>query len=63
MIVLAIVLAILSGYVGLLLSYHSGAAAGPAIILIAGILYVASVILGPVGGLKRHFLPARHLEA
>ena len=63
MIVLAIVLAILSGYLGLLLSYHSGAAAGPAIILVAGIFYAASVILGPVGGLKRHFLPARHLEA
>jgi zinc/manganese transport system permease protein len=63
MIVIAIIVAILSGYAGLLLSYHSGAAAGPAIILVAGIFYVASVLLGPVGGLKRHLMPARHLEA
>lgn len=63
MIVAAIILAILSGYAGLLLSYHSGAAAGPAIILVAGIFYVVSVLLGPVGGLKRHVMPARHLEA
>lgn len=63
MIVIAIIVAILSGYAGLLLSYHSGAAAGPAIILVAGIFYVVSVLLGPVGGLKRHLMPARHLEA
>lgn len=63
MIVIAIIVAILSGYAGLLLSYHSGAAAGPAIILVAGIFYVVSVLLGPVGGLKRHLMPARHLES
>ncbi len=63
MIVIAIVMAIFSGYAGLLLSYHSGAAAGPAIILVAGILYAGSVLLGPIGGLKRYFVRVRHLEA
>ena len=63
MIVIAIITAILSGYIGLLVSYHSGAAAGPAIILVAGIFYAASVVLGPVGGLKRHLVPTRHLGA
>ena len=63
MIVLAIVMAVFSGYAGLLLSYHSGAAAGPAIILVAGILYAGSVLLGPIGGLKGHFVRVRHLEA
>jgi len=63
MIALAIVMAVFSGYAGLLLSYHTGAAAGPAIILVAGIVYAGSVLLGPIGGLKRHFVRVRHLEA
>ncbi|HWK00805.1 MAG TPA: metal ABC transporter permease [Xanthobacteraceae bacterium] len=63
MIALAIVMAVFSGYAGLLLSYHTGAAAGPAIILVAGIVYVGSVLLGPIGGLKRYFVRVRHLEA
>jgi zinc/manganese transport system permease protein len=63
MIALAIVMAVFSGYAGLLLSYHTGAAAGPAIILVAGIVYAGSVLLGPIGGLKRYFVRVRHLEA
>jgi zinc/manganese transport system permease protein len=63
MIVIAIVVAMISGVAGLLVSYHSGAAAGPAIILVAGVLYALSLVLGPVGGLRRHFVPGRHLEA
>jgi zinc/manganese transport system permease protein len=53
----------ISGYVGLLLSYHTGAPSGPAIILVAGVLYVFSVLFGPVGGLVRQMFPGRHLEA
>jgi len=63
MIVVAIAAAIASGIAGLLISYHTGAATGPAIILVAGALYAVSVVLGPVGGLKRRLVPARHLEA
>lgn len=63
MIAIAVAAGILSGFSGLLLSFHTGVPAGPAIILVAGGLYVGSVLLGPVGGLARRFLPRRHLEA
>jgi zinc/manganese transport system permease protein len=54
---------ILSGYMGLILSFQSGLPAGPAIILVAGLLYCGSVLLGPCGGLLRPLLQRRHLEA
>jgi zinc/manganese transport system permease protein len=54
---------ILAGYAGLLLSFHTGVPAGPAIILVAGALYVISVLFGRVGGVVRRALPRRHLEA
>ena len=53
----------MSGYVGLLLSFHTAAPAGPAVILVAGILYALSVLFGSVGGVLRQFFPGRHLEA
>jgi zinc/manganese transport system permease protein len=63
MIVIAIAAGIVSGIAGLLLSFHTGVPAGPAIILMAGALYAVSVIFGRVGGLARQMLPRRHLEA
>jgi zinc/manganese transport system permease protein len=63
MIAIAVGVAFISGYGGLLLSYHLGAPSGPAIILVAGFAYVGSLVLGPVGGLRRRFAPGRHLEA
>ncbi|MEL7254517.1 MAG: metal ABC transporter permease [Pseudomonadota bacterium] len=48
---LAMGIAILSSFSGLLLSYHYSLPSGPAIILVAGILYAISLIIGPVGGL------------
>ena len=48
---------------GLLISFHAGVPSGPAIILVAGVLYVLSVLFGHVGGLVRQALPRRHLEA
>jgi zinc/manganese transport system permease protein len=63
MILVAALSGAISGYVGLLLSYHTGAPSGPAIILVAGVLYVCSVLFGPVGGLVRQMFPGRHLEA
>ncbi len=63
MIAVAIGSAVLSGYAGLLLSYHANLPSGPAIILVAGGLYAVSVLVGPVGGLLRFLLPQRHLEA
>ena len=63
MILVAVLIGALSGYVGLLLSFHAGVAAGPAIILVAGALYIGSVLAGPVGGVLRQLFPKRHLEA
>ncbi|MGB3487834.1 MAG: metal ABC transporter permease [Xanthobacteraceae bacterium] len=63
MIAVAVVSAALSGYVGLVLSYHAGVPSGPAIILVAAGFYVVSVLFGSVGGLLRQWFPGRHLEA
>ena len=63
MIVIAAASGAVSGYAGLLLSFHTGIPSGPAIILVAGALYVVSVLFGQVGGLVRQALPQRHLEA
>ena len=63
MIGVAIGSAAVSGYVGLLVSYHANLPSGPAIILVAGALYAVSVLFGPVGGLIWLALPQRHLEA
>jgi len=63
MILISIVVGAISGYAGLLLSFHLGAPSGPAIILVAGALYAVSVLFGRVGGVLRQAFPGRHLEA
>ena len=63
MIAIAVVNAAVAGYAGLLLSFHAGLPSGPAVILVAGALYAASVVVGPVGGLLWQAFPGRHLEA
>ena len=63
MVAVAVLSAAISGYGGLLVSYHANLPSGPAIILAAGLLYAFSVIAGPVGGLLWSALPQRHLEA
>jgi zinc/manganese transport system permease protein len=63
MILVATASGVVSGYAGLLISFHSGVPSGPAVILVAGVLYVVSVLFGQVGGLVRQVLPRRHLEA
>ncbi|OJX10745.1 MAG: zinc ABC transporter permease [Caedibacter sp. 37-49] len=52
---IAILFAILSGFLGLIFSYHYSWPSGPAIILVAGVLYLITVIVGPYGSLRcRH---------
>jgi zinc/manganese transport system permease protein len=63
MICIAVVSAMLSGYAGLVLSFLTSIPSGPAIILVAAALNVASVLFGSVGGLVRQLFPGRHLEA
>jgi zinc/manganese transport system permease protein len=63
MILVAAVSGVISGYAGLLISFHTGVPSGPAIILVAGALYVLSLLFGQVGGVVMQALPRRHLEA
>ena len=51
MIALAVACALLSGWVGLLIAFHAGIPSGPAVTLVAGVLYAGSVLFGRVGGL------------
>ena len=63
MAVLAVCIGIVSGYIGLVLSTYAAVAAGPAIILVAGAIYVCSVLFGRVDGVLRRLFQGRHLEA
>ena len=47
----AMLIAMLSGLVGLLLSYHLQWPSGPAIVLVAGAIYLLSLAFGPREGL------------
>jgi zinc/manganese transport system permease protein len=48
---------------GLLLSYYANLPTGPAIILLCGIFYLLSILLGVRGGVLWGLLPRKHLEA
>ncbi len=63
MICIAVVAAAVSGYAGLVLSFQTRVPSGPAIILVATVIYVLSVLFGRVGGIVRQLFPGRHLEA
>lgn len=58
----AAVTAVLSSLFGLLLSYHFSLPSGPAIILVAGIFYCVSLVIGPVHGLLVRTLPHSQFE-
>ncbi|MCX7373296.1 MAG: metal ABC transporter permease [Alphaproteobacteria bacterium] len=61
MVYAAVVLAVLAVLAGLLASYHADLPAGPAIVLMAGGLWGASLLGGPVDGLWLR-LRRRHLD-
>src|SRR5207247_6239899 len=63
MICIAVASAIFSGYAGLVLSFQTKVPSGPAIILVAAVLYLGSVLFGSVSGLFRQMLSGRHLDA
>ena len=57
----AALIAMLSGVVGLLLSFHAEWPSGPAIVLVAGVVYLLSLIAGPREGLLwRSLRRSRH---
>ncbi|QND73300.1 metal ABC transporter permease [Tardiphaga robiniae] len=63
MMMISVASAMVSGYFGLVLSFQTKVPSGPAIILVAAVLYVFSVLFGNVSGLVRQLFPRRHLEA
>jgi len=63
LIVFAVIFALASCYIGLLLSYHLDLASGPTIIITCGSGYVLSMLLGPRGGVLSRLIPLRHLDA
>jgi zinc/manganese transport system permease protein len=57
-------IATVAGWGGLLLSYHFGLPSGPAIVLLAGLVYLVSLAVGPRDSLRARFLTAhRHRAA
>ena len=63
LILVAVVCAFAASLAGLLLSYYANVPTGPAIILICGVFYLLSMLLGVRGGLAWRLVPRRHLEA
>lgn len=63
MTIAAVTIAALSGYVGLVLSFHADLPSGPAIVLTAGAFYLGSIAFGRCGGLLWRWWHAPHLEA
>lgn len=59
----AAAIGVLASVAGLIVSYHTGVPAGPAIILAAGAVYLASILTGPAGGLLWRLAPRRHRTA
>jgi zinc/manganese transport system permease protein len=62
LIAVAALVAMLSSLIGLLLSFHYSLPSGPAIILVAGVGYGLSLIVGPVGGAIAQNLSRRNFE-
>jgi zinc/manganese transport system permease protein len=58
----AVIIAMLAGYSGLLLSFHANLPSGPSIILTAGLCYVFSVIFGRHGSIYERHRKGEHLE-
>ena len=63
LIAVATTIGMFSSVSGLLLSYHFSLPSGPAIILVAGLVYGFSLVLGPVSGLAARAFWGRYLEA
>ena len=53
MLLLAAVTGAVCFWLGLLLSYYANLPSGPCIVLLAGLAYICSVLLGPLNGLLR----------
>lgn len=63
MTIAAMLVAMGASAVGLWLSYQYGLPSGPAIILVAGIVYLGSLLIGPYGGLIQRLARRSHRAA
>jgi len=63
LILVAIGCAVAASFSGLLLSYYANLPTGPAIILLCGVFYLLSMLVGVRGGFIWNLVPRRHLEA
>ena len=55
-------IALVAGYLGLLLSYYGSLPSGPSIVLVAGVAYLLSLLFGRRGSLRRRLMLSTHLE-
>ena len=62
MLALSVMFAFGASLAGLIVSWHAGLPSGPLIVLMAGGLYIASLVLGRAGGVLRARQQGRHLE-
>ncbi|MCP9758231.1 metal ABC transporter permease [Aquitalea sp. S1-19] len=62
MLLWSVSVAMVSGFGGLLLSYHVELPSGPSIILLAGLFYLVSLLFGSQGGALPRYIRARHFE-
>jgi zinc/manganese transport system permease protein len=63
MIVLSMVCAVLASYLGLVISFHYGTPTGPMMILVAGAIYLMSLLFHPTGPVMGVWRGQTHLEA
>jgi zinc/manganese transport system permease protein len=63
LVMLAVGGGLIAGWAGLYVSFYAAVPSGPAVTLVAGVLYLLSVAFGPVGGLIWRAFPGKHLEA
>lgn len=62
LITVAVCVAALSSFAGLLVSFHFSVPSGPAIILVAGLVYAVSLFVGPVGSVLAQAFPSHNLR-
>jgi zinc/manganese transport system permease protein len=53
---ISILIGLISGYVGLLISYHMNYPTGPSIVLVAGGIYIVSLLFGKEGSVRQHLI-------
>jgi len=63
LVAVAALIAFVSGYAGLVVSYHFELPSGPAIVLVAGAVYLLSLLVGRVGGVLPRLIRPSHFEA